>query len=253
MKLALVVEYDGTNYKGFQYQSDFPTIQEEIEKAINNFTGESLRVSGAGRTDAGVHALGQVVSFETVTNHSTDRIVNALNFYLPSDIAVKKARVVDEEFDPRRCAISRKYRYTIVSSLTRSPLRRRTSFVLTGAMELDLRAMESCIELLKGVHDFSRFAGKIENGKSTYREIYEASIDFDGDQMVFEFEGSSFLPHQVRRMVGALVDVGKGALLDKQFREMLRGSLGGHSRCLPAEGLCLIAVNYNENVNEGEK
>ena len=107
MKLALVVEYDGTNYKGFQYQSDFPTIQEEIEKAINNFTGESLRVSGAGRTDAGVHALGQVVSFETVTNHSTDRIVNALNFYLPSDIAVKKARVVDEEFDPRRCAISR--------------------------------------------------------------------------------------------------------------------------------------------------
>ena len=120
-------------------------------------------------------------------------------------------------------------------------------------MELDFRAMESCIELLKGVHDFSRFAGKIENGKSTYREIYEASIDFDDDQMLFEFEGSSFLPHQVRRMVGALVDVGKGALLDKQFREMLRGSLGGHSRCLPAEGLCLIAVNYNENVNEGEK
>mgnify|MGYP001414511377 CR=1 FL=1 len=85
MKIALVVEYDGTNYKGFQYQSDFPTIQEEIEKAIHKFTGESLRVSGAGRTDAGVHALGQVVSFKTLTNHSTDTIVNALNFYLPGD------------------------------------------------------------------------------------------------------------------------------------------------------------------------
>ena len=244
MKLALVVEYDGTNYKGFQYQSDVPTIQEEIEKAIHKFTGESLRVSGAGRTDAGVHALGQVVSFQTYTNHPASTVVNALNFYLPDDIAVKSARIVDNGFDPRRCAISRKYRYTIVSSLTRSPLRRRTTFVMKGAMELDFSTMETCIALLKGDHDFARFSGNVEKGKSTYRKIYKASIEWEVDQITFDFEGSSFLPHQVRRMVGALVDVGRRSILEIQFREMLNGYAGPSSRCLPAEGLCLVGVNY---------
>ncbi|MEE2884781.1 MAG: tRNA pseudouridine(38-40) synthase TruA [Chloroflexota bacterium] len=253
MKIALVVEYDGTNYKGFQYQSDFPTIQEEIEKAIHKFTGESLRVSGAGRTDAGVHALGQVVSFKTLTNHSTDTIVNALNFYLPGDIAVKSARMVDDRFDPRRCAISRKYRYTIVSSLTRSPLRVRTAFVMRGALDLNFGAMETCIALLKGSHDFTRFAGKIEKGKSAYRKIYTASIESSVDKLIFDFEGSSFLPHQVRRMVGALVDVGRGNILEIQFKAMLKGAARPSSRCLPAEGLCLVGVNYSEDVSKGEE
>jgi tRNA pseudouridine38-40 synthase len=107
-------------------------------------------------------------------------------------------------------------------------------------MDLNLGAMETCIALLKGGHDFTSFAGKIEKGKSAYRKIYTANIESGVDKLTFDFEGSSFLPHQVRRMVGALVDLGRGNILDIQFKAMLRGATGPSSRCLPAEGLCLM-------------
>ncbi|MCH8205449.1 MAG: tRNA pseudouridine synthase A, partial [Chloroflexi bacterium] len=119
MRLALIVEYDGGDYHGFQYQANAPTIQEELQKAVLRFTGEEVRVSGAGRTDAGVHAEGQVVAFDTDSGHRPERFEKALNFYLPEDISVRGAYRVEGDFDPRRDASSRTYRYTILNRASR--------------------------------------------------------------------------------------------------------------------------------------
>ena len=138
-KIVLVVEYDGTRYHGFQLQANLPTIQLEIEKALWELTGERMRVGGASRTDAGVHAKGQVVSFRTGSSHSTLTFVKGLNYYLPRDIAVKEAHRVRDSFNVRRHAVSREYSYYILNSLTRSPLREGFSYRVAG--RLDIGAM----------------------------------------------------------------------------------------------------------------
>ena len=248
MRLALVVEYDGTDYHGFQYQKEAPSIQEEIEKAIERFTGETVRVSGAGRTDAGVHALGQVISFDTASKHSVDTFVKALNFHLPEDIAVKSGRVVEDRFDPRRHAISRRYRYTIIMSATRSPVMRRTAHVMHGP--LDMGAMREATKRLVGRHDFARFAGPVTDGRGgTEREIFEASLKEAGCVLKFEFEANAFLPHQVRRMVGAVVDVGRERISLRQFEQMTRGDEVAVAHAAPPQGLCLVRVHYDESAN----
>ena len=248
MRLAFVVEYDGTDYHGFQYQKDAPSIQEEIEKAIGRFTGETVRVSGAGRTDAGVHALGQVVSFDTVSEHSVDTFVKALNFHLPEDIAVKSGRVVEDRFDPRRHAVSRRYRYTIIRSATRSPIMRRAAHVMDAS--LDVGAMREATMRLVGRHDFARFAGPVGEGRGgTEREIFDASLSEAGCVLTFEFEANAFLPHQVRRMVGAVVDVGRGRINLSEFERMIRGDEVAVAHAAPPQGLCLVRVRYDESAN----
>ena len=252
MRLALIVEYDGTDYHGFQYQRDAPSIQEEIEKAIKRFTGEAVRVSGAGRTDAGVHARGQVVSFDTASEHSVATFVRALNFYLPEDIAVKRGKVVEEGFDPRRHAISRRYRYTVIRSATRSPVMRRTAHVMNGP--LDTGAMREATKRLVGRHDFARFAGPVDEGRGgTEREIFDASLEEAGCALTFEFEANAFLPHQVRRMVGALVDIGRGRMTLRQFEQILRGDEAAVAHAAPPQGLCLVSVCYDESTYGAEE
>ena len=199
MRLGLIVEYEGTNYHGFQYQVNAPSIQEELEKAIQSLTGERLRVKAAGRTDTGVHAKGQVVAFDTESGHGPETFVGALNFYLPDDIAVRAAYSVRKTFDPRRDALSRKYRYTILQSPTRSPLMRRTAHLIK--MPLNAGKMRMAAKLLIGEHDFARFSGPLERpDASTVRYIYGASVRKSGDLLRFDVEGSSFLPHQVRHI-----------------------------------------------------
>ena len=246
MRLALIIEYQGTNYHGFQYQTNAPSIQEALEKAIVDFTGEALRVKGAGRTDAGVHAKGQVVAFDTTAAHSPGTFLQALNFYLPEDVAVKQAYRVDESFDPRRDALRRAYRYMILNSPVPSPLLRTTTWPVKEPLKAE--TMSEAAELLVGVHDFVRFAGPLgDDAKSTVRCIFEASLDRTGDLVTFDVEGSSFLPHQVRRMAGALVDVGRGSLELSEFREMIGGENSeavAHS--LGPQGLCLISVTYSD-------
>lgn len=248
MRLALTVEYDGTRYAGFQYQKNAHSIQEELEKAIASLTGENVRVRGAGRTDAGVHALGQVVAFDTASVHEPAAVLKALNHYLPDDIAVKAAVKVGDDFDPRRSAVSRRYRYTVVNGAIRSPLRR--SFSHQEPSSLDTDAMARAASLYVGVHDFRRFAGRPDRpGASTVREIWEAQVEKTGDTITIEVEGNAFLPHQVRRMAGALVDVGRGALTCEDIAAMLEGnSDSATARSLPARGLCLMRVKYAERV-----
>ncbi len=244
MRLALVVEYDGTDYSGFQYQANAPSIQEELEKAVAKLTREKVRVSGSGRTDAGVHAAGQVVAFDTSAAYGPNQFVKALNHHLPDDIAVKQAYEVEDGFDPRRMAVSRRYVYTILRAVVRSPLHRRDTYRISSS--LDVAEMREVARRFVGVHDFRRFSGPLEKpGASTIREIFDAGVRESGDRIEFHVEGNAFLPHQVRRMAGVLVDVGLGRLTVADVERMIKGEkTKDTARSLPARGLCLVEVKY---------
>lgn len=246
MRLALTVEYDGTAYHGFQYQGSIPTIQEELEKAVNRFTRESVRIKAAGRTDSGVHAEGQVVAFDTKTSHTVSKYQHALNFYLPEDISVREVYKVSEDFDPRRDATSRRYRYTILNRESRSPLRLRSSHLVK--QRLDFTTMREGAKCFVGTHDFAGFSGPLANGTSTtVRKIMEVAVNESGELFTVDIEGNAFLPHQVRRMVGALVDLSRGKMTKYELRQILdRDSNGQVAHSLPPQGLCLMNVKYSK-------
>ncbi len=245
MRLAMVVEYDGAEYGGFQRQANAPSIQEELEKAIARLTGEVTRVRGAGRTDAGVHARGQVAAFDTSAPYGPGTFVSGLNHHLPDDIAVREAYEVEDTFDPRRMAASRRYVYSMVSASVRSPLARRYAYQAPPG--LDVEDMRGAARSFVGVHDFRRFSGPLGRpGASSVREIFEARIREPGNAVEFEVEGNAFLPHMVRRMAGALVDVGRDRLTRADVERMLDGEeIKGAARTLPAQGLCLVEVKYS--------
>jgi tRNA pseudouridine38-40 synthase len=243
-KIVLIVEYDGTRYYGFQLQATLPTIQGEIEKALWELTGERNRVMAASRTDAGVHAREQVVSFRTKSPLPPRTFVNGLNYYLPRDIAIKAAYRVGDSFNVRRDAISREYNYCILNSLTRSPIRDGFSYRVGG--HLDIEAMNQACQALIGEHDFISFASSMGMGtKNTVRRVYRAEMEKDGELAVFNIVASSFLPHQVRNTVGTLIRVGLGKMQVDEFCsiiEMKKPGLVGPTA--PACGLCLMQVNY---------
>lgn len=243
-KIVLIVEYDGTRYHGFQLQAKLPTIQRELEEALWKLTGERLRVLAASRTDAGVHAKGQVVSFRTGSPHSPETFIKALNYYLPKDIAVKTARKVKDSFNVRRQAVSREYNYYILNSLTRSPLRERFYYLVPG--HLDIEAMNQACQVLIGEHDFASFVGNSEvAAKSTVRRVFRVEMRKDGELAVFHMVANSFLMHQVRNTVGTLIRVGRGEMSGDEFYSILEAKKPGLAwPTAPARGLCLMQVNY---------
>lgn len=243
-KIILIVEYDGTGYHGSQLQKNAPTVQEEIEKALKKLTGERIRVKAASRTDAGVHARGQVFGFRTQSKLPLTAFVDGLNHYLPRDIAVRESHKADGAFDVRRAATSREYRYSILNSQTRSPLRQTFSHRVGG--RLNVAAMQRACRALVGKHDFASFAAEAATaGKSTVREVHRASIKRDGDMIVFDMTANSFLPHQVRNTVGPLLRVGQGKMTVQEFENMITARTPGLAwPTAPAAGLCLMKVNY---------
>ena len=249
-RVVLIVEYEGTHYHGFQLQAALPTIQWEIEKALRRLTGESIRVMAASRTDAGVHAKGQVVNFRTRSPISPQTFVNGLNHYLPRDIAVKAAYRVDNSFNVRRDAISREYSYSILNSLTRSPVRESFSYRVAG--HLNIEAMNQACQALIGEHDFISFGSSMGIGtKSTVRRMYQAEMERDGESVTFNMMASSFLTHQVRNTVGTLIRVGLGRMRIDEFCsiiEMRKPNLVGPAA--PPCGLCLMQVNYPKPFEE---
>ena len=249
MRVALVVEYDGTRYHGFQYQVNASSIQEELEKALGCLTNENIRVKGAGRTDRGVHAMGQVVSFDVDSVYSINTIVEALNSYLPNDVAIKTASEVGEKFDPRRHATSRVYLYTISLGPTRSPLDRHTTYYVRAS--INVKAMKDAASLFIGRHDFRSFAGKLEHPEaSTVREMFKTEVRHNSSKVWMEFEGNAFLPQQVRRMAGALLALGRGVLTKTKLKYMIEQGQGDSGNyVLPPEGLCLIGVKYNDSMS----
>ena len=248
--MVLIMEYDGTHYHGFQLQANQPTIQGETEKALWELTGERSRVMAASRTDAGVHAKGQVVSFRTGSSHTLQTFVNGLNYYLPGDIAVKAAHRVNDSFNVRRSALSREYNYYILNSLTRSPIRGGFSYLVTG--DLDIDAMNQACQALIGEHDFASFASSIGGEiKNTVRRVERAEMETDGDLTIFTMVANSFLPHQVRNTIGALIRVGLGKMSIDEFRSLIEARTPGRAGpTAPACGLCLMRINYPHPLGE---
>ena len=244
MRVAMVVEYHGKGYSGFQYQNNAPTVQQQIEKAIQALTAESVRIKAAGRTDTGVHALGQVVAFDTNATYSPRVFLSALNARLPQDIAVREAYRVRSDFDPRRDAISRLYRYTLLVSRIRSPVWRESSHLAKPPLDLD--SMREAAALMVGLHDFGNFGGPLENPEaSSIRHIYRVNLATAKPFIYVDVEGNAFLPRQVRRMVGALVDVGTGRLdIADIGKQISRAKNAPIARSLPPQGLCLVKVKY---------
>ncbi len=246
-RILLVVEYDGRHYHGFQWQANLPTIQAELERAIWRVTGEARRVIAASRTDAGVHAKGQVVSFRTESTLAPRTFVRALNYYLPRDIAVKGACRVNIDFDVRREALSREYDYYILNSATRSPLLEGFAYIVSN--ELDVEMMNRACQLLQGEHNFASFATSLGRIRSTVRTVYEARATRAGELVTFHMTANSFLPHQVRNTVGLLIKVGCGKVgLDEFYQIIEAKKLGLAGPTAPPCGLCLTRVNYRSNL-----
>ncbi len=250
-RIVLIVEYDGRRYHGFQLQAGLPTIQGEIEKALGKLTGEESRVMSASRTDAGVHARGQVASFRTGSSHSLETFVKGLNYYLPGDIAVKAAHRAADSFSVRHRAVSREYDYYILNSRTRSPL--REGFAHSVAGQLDIAAMNQVCQAIIGEHDFASFiSGSGAEVKSTLRRVYRAEVRQDGQLVVFNMVANSFLPHQVRNTVGALIRVGLGKMSSDEFYSIMDTKAPGRAGPMsPACGLCLMQVNYAHPFEDG--
>ncbi|MFC2024162.1 tRNA pseudouridine(38-40) synthase TruA [Chloroflexota bacterium] len=243
-KVILIIEYDGTGYHGFQFQAKLPTIQAEVERAWGKLTGERRRVIAASRTDAGVHARGQVVSLRTGSSLPEPTFVSGLNHYLPEAIAVKNAYRVGDTVDVRRVALSREYSYCILNSPTRSPIRRNYCHPVAG--RLDIGVMNEACRLLIGEHDLISFASQLEEGKrGTVKKVYRALVLKEQELVVFNIVANSFLPHQVRNTVGVLIAVGQGRVKAGEICRIMEAKKPGLAGpIVPAAGLCLVRVNY---------
>ena len=249
-RLALLLEYDGAAYGGSQFQRNAPSVQGEVEGAIRRLTGETVRVAFAGRTDAGVHAAGQVAAFTTDSRHAPATFVRGLNALLPEDIAVVLAAEVPPGFDPRRDARRREYRYLIWNGPQRSPLVRRTMWHVRA--RLDEAAMARAAAFLIGEHDLASFGAAPPVGGSTRRRVWRAEVSRREQVIAVHLEANAFLPHQVRRTVGALVEVGLGRLPEEMFGHWLAEPRSGAAGpAAPPHGLCLVRVWYDDDVPFG--
>ena len=244
-RFVATVSYDGTLFVGSQVQPNGRTVQEELERATVRLFGDRKRVELAGRTDSGVHAIGQVAAFNAETRLDAATVGRALNAHLPEDVAVHDVMVVPEGFDPRRWARKRRYRYTIWNDRIRAPLLRRSAWHIESP--LSLPAMDEACGALAGMQDFIACSGPLEPGRTSVRTVFEAGWDREGGLLLFDIAADAFLPHMVRRLAGALVRVGMGSLKPEEFARLLRraepGSMGPTA---PAHGLCLQSVEYDE-------
>lgn len=243
--VRLVVGYDGTEFSGFQRQRGVPTVQESIEIAIATMTGVRATVRGAGRTDAGVHAVRQLAAFQTVAKIPDKGWRLGLNSKLPPSIVVADARTVQDDFDPRRASAGKRYRYQLLLSPVRDPLLRNRVWHLWGDINLDAMQREAAV--LVGTHDFAAFRAADCERTTTTRTIFEVKLtrDFDGHRglVTIDVTGTAFLKNMVRVIVGTLVDVGRGRLAEGTVRARLTDRDRTRAGITaPAQGLILDEV-----------
>lgn len=243
-QFRLTVEYDGTHYAGWQLQSGQDSIQARLEAALAQIFGGPLRVSGAGRTDAGVHALGQVATFHAPRPFACAALQRALNAYLPPDIAVREAAAVSDDFDPRRAARARVYEYRILNRPTRSALAYRHEWLVREPLDFD--AMSLAAAQFLGERDFAAMRSVGSAEKTTMRRVDVSAWRRAGDdRLIYRVEGTAFLRHMVRTMVALMVTIGRrklppgavAAILGSRDRARAPGSA-------PACGLFLVEVRY---------
>lgn len=244
MRVRATIAYDGTAYHGFQRQSAErePTIQGELERALTRITGAGVAVLGAGRTDAGVHAGGQVVAFDVEWRHGLPDLQRALNAVLPDDIAVREIAEAEADFHPRYRARSRVYRYTIYNAPLRDPLHRLYALHVPDA--LDVAAMRAAARCLLGEHDFAAF-GQPTTGESTVRTMYRAEVGDEPPWITIDLEANGFLYRMARSIVGTLIEVGRARLTVEQFAQILDSRDRSRAEATAApHGLRLTQVNY---------
>ncbi len=240
--LKLTIQYDGTKYCGWQKQPNSSGIQGTIEYAIYEITKEKVNIIGSGRTDAGVHALGQVANFKTNSNIPAARIPDALNAKLPKDISIIDCQEVSDDFHSRYSATGKIYRYLIYNKPYRSPLYKDISYHVR--YDLDIEKMRVEAQSLLGTHEFKGFMSSGSSVKDTVRTIHNISIEESGDLIVLEVEGNGFLYNMVRILVGTLVDIGRGRI-DKPLEEIIASQDRGEAgHTAPAHGLFLKKVHY---------
>ena len=239
-----IVEYDGTNFVGWQRQLNGYSIQEAIEKSLEKIFQINIRIHGSGRTDAGVHARGQVIHFDLETSMDTNKMTSALNHYLQKElISILKIEEVNNDFDSRRDAILRTYEYLIINRKSPLAITKNKAWHISG--DLNILAMQDSISIFKGEHDFTTFRSASCEAISPVRTIETAKMDQYQDQITIIFESRSFLQHQVRSMVGALKLVGDGKWNKQDLLDSLVAK--DRTRCAalaPACGLYLVKVVY---------
>jgi len=243
MNVKIVLEYDGTRYHGWQRQKNGLSIQEVLEKAISSITGEKINVIGAGRTDAGVHALGQVANFTTNTRIPIEKLPYAINSKLPEDIVVKDAQIVPESFHATKSAKGKIYVYSILNSSFPSPLLRFYSYFFP--LELNLEAMKRAAGYFIGVHDFSSFRASGSEVKTSVREIRRLEVNKNQELVTIEIEANGFLYNMARIIAGTLLDVGISKLDPREIPDIIKSrDRNKAGRTLPPQGLCLKEVIY---------
>ena len=245
--IRLTVQYDGTDFSGFQVQVGKRTVQGELETTVERVTDRPTRVVGAGRTDAGVHATGQVVSFETTSGLDPSTLRRALNARLPDDVVVVAASNAPPGFNARFSARSREYRYTIWNAADRVAMGR--AYVYHWRAFLDAPAMDEAARSLVGRHDFAAFAGatrSAERSIDTVRTLFRLHCWRDGQKVIVQTAADGFLTHMVRNLVGTLLQVGMHQATVGDVQEILASRDRSRAgRTAPARGLCLTRVEYD--------
>lgn len=243
MKIRIKLEYDGSNYSGWQMQIGQDSIQARLEAALERIFRNHVRVYGSGRTDAGVHALGQVAAFDLPRDFQPDELKRAMNALLPPDIAIIEASAVGADFDPRRDALLRAYEYRVLNRDQRSAFDYRYAWLVPWPLNLD--AMNEASRRFVGEHDFTSFRSLGSEETTTIRRVYMSEWRLDGERFCYRVEASSFMRHMVRTMVATMVEVGRGRLAPAQVTALIEArdrSLAPASA--PPPGLFLIEVRY---------
>lgn len=244
MKVKITVSYDGTDFCGWQVQSNGRSVQAVLQDSIKSLTGENVTVTGSGRTDAGVHAEGQVAHFDVKTaSIPAEKYFLALNAILPCDVRVVSSGQTAEDFNARKSAKQKTYRYTFYKSGVELPLKER--YAVRLEKPVDVEKMRECAVVFVGEHDFKCFNASGGGAKTTVRTIYSIDITDGESELAVSVTGNGFLYKMVRTLVGALLLVGEGrATVDECIQMLKSGARIKNTKTLPPQGLCLVGVKY---------
>lgn len=246
-RIKIIVAYDGTNYHGWQVQPNGVTIEGVLNRALTELTGEVTAVTGASRTDAGVHSLGNVAVFDTNTRIPPDKICYALNQRLPEDIVVQHSCEVPLDFHPRHCESRKTYEYKILNRTFPMPLKRFDTYFFYR--KIDVSKMREAAQYLIGEHDFKSFCSVHTQAETTVRTIYELTVEKQEDLITIRVTGSGFLYHMVRIIAGTLLQAGTGEREPREMEEILNAAdRAAAGPTAPACGLTMIGIAYEEGI-----
>lgn len=239
----MVVAYDGTNYHGWQMQQNAISVEQILNEKLTELLGESTEVIGASRTDAGVHAEGNVAVFDSATSIPPEKIANALNPLLPDDIVIQESYEVEPDFHPRKCDSEKTYEYRILNRRFDLPVKSRSS--LHVYKDLNLDKMREAASYFVGQHNFKNFCSSHTQAKTTVRIIYSFEIERDKEMITLRVTGNGFLYNMVRMLAGTLIDVGSGKIKPEQIPEFLAAKERPQAiTTAPAKGLTLIGIDF---------